>query len=154
MYPVPLSEMVELNEAKGVKMDIKLFFKSRFSIRNLNKYLKNKNEIIFFTQSLTTIIYNNDIKLSENPLNDFYDTIIIINYNFNPSFIPNVIQNGQIYIFPFFSFFKIINVEINKEVKNAKIILNSIGRTQILEEHLENSNDLLYDSNLNIIYSS
>lgn len=58
------------------------------------------------------------------------------------------------YIFPFFSFFKIINVEINKEVKNAKIILNSIGRTQILEEHLENLNDILYDSNLNIIYLS
>ena len=131
-----------------------IYFQILLNKTQLNK--NNKDKIIFFPESIIAKNYNNEnIKYTKKNSSEYFVTTLIINYNYNLDWIPNLLNINDIYIFPFFSFFRIIKIEIDENLKQATIILDAIGRKEILEEKLENAKDIIYDNEnkkMKIIY--
>ena len=55
------------------------------------------------------------------------------------------------YLFQPFSFYKVIEVEINIQNHKADITLETIGKTEILEEKIKNGKEIKYDEIENIM---
>lgn len=142
-----------------------LEFEENINISDLKKLEKEKNQIIlinnfiivekkvdsFFTGLFNTV--DSFRKIIRKMLEYEYQVKILINYNFKKNNIPNCFKNleGKNYIFPPFSFYKVMNVEINSNNNSGTITLNSVGRKEILENNENIKNGLTYNIDENII---
>ena len=80
-----------------------------------------------------------------------YKVKVIIKYNYRENNIPNYFKNLEEYIFPPFSFFKLMNAEIKASNNSGIIILNNVNRKEILECDANLKNGLIYNTSENIM---
>ena len=130
----------------GLKESFKLYRVCSLSYDDLIIFKDNINKIISFKGFTST----NPSTLPFNSVNKFsnkYQVIFIINYEYKDNCEIDCFDISELsvyyaekeYLFRLFTFFKVINVEINEEEKKAEIILNSIGRKKNMEQILSNS---------------
>ena len=88
-----------------------------------------------------------------------FSVIYIITNNYRNNWIPNGInvqeesfyKNEKEILFQPFSFYKVNKVEINKEDYTADIYLETIGKTEILEEKIKKGKNIIYNGNSKIM---
>ena len=156
------------------KINSKLYHRRKMNYKELIKLKENISKIICFKIFLCDIaplghlqgfLYQKLIDSKEfiettylNILdyNDKYDCKIYINYCFQESWKANCISvsKGKLQmpekIFNLFSFFKVKDVKIDENDKSAEIILDSIGKKEILEKKIWREYKPYYNSLENI----
>ena len=138
----------------GLKKNLTLYYKESMDESELLEYRTNINRIICVKEILKTYSSKEDC-IKNIDLNDNHFKIIMeINYCYKYNWYPScfdvskfysIKNNEKIYIFGFFSFFKIENVIMNEFRKEAVIKLKVIGKKEIFEEKMEfidNCNDI------------
>ena len=142
-----------------------LEFEEFINISDLKKLENSKNEIILINNfiivekkvdSFFSGLFNavdSFKKILRKMLEYEYKVKILINYNYKENNIPNCFKNSEDnnYIFPPFSFYKVMNVEINSYNNSGIITLNNVGRKEILENNDNIKNGLTYNIDENII---
>ena len=142
-----------------------LEYEENINIADLKKLEKAKNQIILINNfirvekkadSFFTGLFNavgSVKKILRKMLEYEYLVKILINYNYKENNVPNCFKNleDKNYIFPPFSFYKVMNVEINSNNNSGTITLNSVGRKEILENNENIKNGLTYNIDENII---
>ena len=85
-------------------------------------------------------------------IKNIFNVNLLINYNIKIDKISTCFEyiKDNSFIFQLFSFFKVIYVEINEEKRNATILLDSIGRKEIIEKNVLN-NALYFNTFENVI---
>ena len=140
----------------GLNEDLSLYSSKYMHYNDLIHFQKNIKRIISL-KSIPLISKRNHPVKANRDLKYFVS--FIINYKYKKSNIPNCfnIQPFSPYpkeeevVFQFFSFFKIIDVKIDNKAKTGKIILDSIGRKEILENKIYEDYDIIYNSKENIL---
>ena len=142
-----------------------LEFEEFINISDLKKLESSKNQIILINnfiivekkvKSFFTGLFNavdSFKKIIRKMFEYEYKVKILINYNYKENNIPNCFKNleDNNYIFPPFSFYKVMNVEINSNNNSGTITLNNVGRKEILENNDNIKNGLTYNIDENII---
>ena len=132
--------------------DLKRIERSKNQIIFIKNFIKvEKKEDSFFMGLLNGI---DSFKKIIRKIFDFqYKVKILINYNNRENNIPTCFKNleDDNYIFPPFSFFKVMNVEIKNSNNSGTISLNNVGRKEILENNDNLTNSLIYNINENTI---
>ena len=141
------------NKKKGLKEDnLKLYRGIQSNLYDLLSYERAKGEIICFPSFTST-----SLKLEEAEkfirLSNKYKTIIVINYKYQPGFIPTAVDISKIAmyeeekecIFLPYSFFIVKNIKIDHLEKTARIELDTVGREKILERYLKEGFKLVYN---------
>ena len=142
-----------------------LEFEEFINISDLKKLESSKNQIILINnfiivekkvKSFFTGLFNavdSFKKIIRKMFEYEYKVKILINYNYKENNIPNCFKNleDNNYIFPPFSFYKVMNVEINPNNNSGTITLNNVGRKEILENNDNIKNGLTYNIDENII---
>ena len=132
-------EFMNINYLKRLKNSIN-------QIIFISNFIKVEKKINTFFSGLFNKI--DSFKKIVRKLLDFeYKIKILINYNYKENNIPTCFKNleDNNYIFPPFSFFKVMNVEINSNNNSGTISLNSVGRKEILENNDNLKNGLIYN---------
>jgi V8-like Glu-specific endopeptidase len=140
-------------------------FEEFMNISDLKKIKRSTNQIIFIknfikvekkVDSFFASLFDgiDSFKKIIRKIFDFqYKVKILINYNQRENNIPTCFKNSEDekYMFPPFSFFKVMNVEIKNSNNSGTISLNNVGRKEILENKDNLRNGLIYNINENII---
>jgi hypothetical protein len=140
-------------------------FEEFMNISDLKKIKRSTNQIIFIknfikVEKKVDSFFSNlfdgidSFKKIIRKIFDFqYKVKILINYNQRENNIPTCFKNSEDekYMFPPFSFFKVMNVEIKNSNNSGTISLNNVGRKEILENKDNLRNGLIYNINENII---
>ena len=136
-----------------------LEFEEFINISDLKKLENSKNQIILINNfiivekkvnSFFTGLFNavdSFKKILRKMLEYEYKVKILINYNYKENNIPNCFKNleeDNYYIFPPFSFYKVVNVEIYSNNNSGTITLNNVGRKEILENN-DNINENIFE---------
>jgi len=163
----------ELDNTNKLKKNETLLYRGlKMSYINLSFYERNQNKVITLP-SFTSCSTNKEIgeifsgrrkycqdnnksyyySLEDRKKNKLFSVLITINYNYKKEWEPNAIsiktlsehKNENEYIFPPFSFFKIIKIDIDFENYMADITLESIGKKAILEKVIQEDKIILYN---------
>ena len=145
---------ISKNDVKG---QLQLFHRSKkISYEDLFFFKGNINKIICFKDFLQAIP-------SAKQGSGFFSSrpvLITINYKYMDDYqidffdISRTSFSGEkLFVFGIFSFFKIIDVKINRENKNGEIILDFIGKQKNFESTISrvNNNNIRYIESKNII---
>ena len=130
----------------GLKENRELFRGEKMNYNDLITF-KNKINELFVFKGYFTCSYSRevaDVYSKTYGNKELFSVIVIINYEYEDGLIPNCFVFSKLnnIIFQIFSIFKIKNVEIDENRKKAEIILDSIGRTEIIENKM-----MLYEKN-------
>ena len=162
----------ELNNTNKLKKNETLLYRGlKMSYINLSFYERNQNKVITFpsftscsTNKVIGEIFSGRKKgqgfyenyyypLENRKKNKLFSVLLTINYNYKKEWEPNAIsikalsenKNEDEYIFPPFSFFKILKFDIDFENYMADITLESIGKKSILEKVIQEDKIILYN---------
>ena len=142
-----------------------LQFEEFMNINYLKKLKNSENQIIFINRFIKVEKKKNNFfsgfldgvdsfkKIIRKLFDYEYKIKILIDYKYNENNIPICFKNVEDdkYIFPPFSFFKLMNIEINSNNNSGTIFLKSIGRKEILENNDNLKNGLIYNIDENNI---
>jgi len=139
----------------------------KMNYTNLLQYKRNKGKIILFTDFISTspeikmsILWSGRKKSKEIFESSRYFSVICYIKNIcQDNWIPNSINvtdeskyiKEKKVIFQPFSFFHVKDVQIDIENYTADIYLETIGRTEILEEKIKNGKEIIYNKEENIM---
>ena len=153
--------MMELNSFPFLEdKNCILEFEEFMNIDYLKQLQKSKDKIVFITsfvkveKKVNTFFSSlfdkiDSFKKIVRKLFDFqYKIKILINYNYKENYIPTCFKylEDNNYIFLPFTFFKIVNIEINSNNNSGIISLDCIGRKEILENNDNLKNGLIYNN--------
>ena len=138
----------------------KYLYKGFFlSYTSLLEYKKAIGKIILFSTFISTIENEQNVKgLLKFKSDSKFGVILIIKNIYKKGWVSNVIniQSASLYnerefvILPF-SFFLVKDVQINTKDYTAKINLETIGKTEILENKIKIGNEIEYNKNKKIM---
>ena len=139
----------------------------KMNYTNLLQYKRNKGKIILFTNF---IFVNSEIKISKLSSGRkrskeifeskrLFSVIYYIKNIYRDNWIPNLInvtneskyRKEKDFLFQPFSFFHVKDVQIDMENYTGDIYLETIGRTEILEEKIKNGKEIIYNKEENIM---
>ena len=139
------------------KNNIDLFRKEKLSFTKLLNYERVKGKIIMEPNFMVTV---DDKKIAESLskcsyLKDFFSVLFIIKNNYKKACISNIIEfkdkfEKNYIIFPF-SFFYVKDVKIDLKNYTADIYLETIEKSEILEEQIKKGKEIYYNEKENII---
>ena len=150
------------DENKGIKgKETTTFYRGiRANLSDLLNYESAKGELICFPSFTSTTPLLEQAKVFANVKdNSQYSTIIIINYTCEKGFLPTAVDVSEISeyknekenLFYPYSFFKIIDVQINHLNKSAEIQLEAIRKKTIFEKELKDVTYLAYNEKGNFM---
>ena len=129
----------------------------------LLKYEKDKGNIIIFSKYLAVFedefsayqYSGSDYSIESYETNYIFSVIFYITYLYKENWIPNLINfkifDRTINYFIPFSFYHLKDIKINLKNYTAKIYLESIGRTEILEENIRIGKEIEYNEKENFM---
>ena len=157
-------------EKKGLKENKTLYGGLKMSYISLSFYERKINNIITFPSFTSCSIEENVAKIFSGRTKDYYykdlflpiekrqkdklfSVLLIIDYKYNDGWEPiasnisslSINKDEEEYIFPPFNFFKITKVDINLELYEAEIYLETIGKKNILEKFIRRNNIIRYN---------
>ena len=148
------------DENKGVKKTKTLYRGIRANLSDLLNYESAKGELICFPSfTSTTPLLEKAKEFANTTDNSQYSTIIIINYTWEKGFLPTAVdvsdiskfKNEKENLFYPYSFFRIIDVQINHLNKSAEIQLEAIRKKTIFEKELKDDTYLAYNDKGNFM---
>ena len=109
----------------------------------LNFFKKNIDEIICIKSFISS--FPDKWSAKKFIIREFFGGLFVINYKYNKNCLPDCFDISDISPYPIekehlfkpFSFFKIIDVKINEQERNAEIFLNYIGKSKDFESNLD-----------------
>ena len=155
---------------KGVKQSIVFYNGMQLNIIDLLEYLKNYNKNshitfpFFFSMTINkNLAESNSKKITEKERKEkgLYSIFMEIKYNYENNHEPSVFEVKELSPFPFeeefillpFTFMTIIDLKIDSDHYNANIVLEIIGKKEILEYQIKKSKNfgIEYDKDLKIM---
>ena len=139
---------------------------SKLTYSSLLYYERKKGKIIIFITGFLSTAVDKRVAEdfsgrdeSDSSQNKRFSTIFYINNIYYDNFISNAIDINEInlymsekeYLFLPFSFFRVKDVKININDKNADIYLETVGKKQILENEIKLGKEIEFNSQKNII---
>lgn len=151
-------DILERSEVK-IKNELQLFRGDRMDYNLLLSYQNNKNKIIFF-KGFCSASKSHDIAIPYANVfgnSEAYSVIITINYKFTREWVPycfdiskfEKFENEKTVLFAPDICFKIKEVKIDKQLKRAEILLDSVGIKR--DENLKEVKDIIYNENENFL---
>ena len=142
----------------------------KLSYSCLMPYIKAKGKIILFSSFILTSVEEKLAKILSGRENSkvqykfskLFSVIYIIKYNYQKNWIPNAIivdeespreelkEIKEILLLPF-SFYHLKDIKIDFDNYSADIYLETIGKTEILEEKIKLGKNIIYNEEKNIM---
>ena len=157
-------------EGKGLINAKELYKGMQIDIINLFEYIKNENLLISFSHFMTVTskkdlaILNSkrNQNLSERKDSHLFSVLLKIDYLYDNTYEPSIFDLSDLLPYPDeeefiilpFTFFHIKKVIFDIKKMNADIYLDTIGKTEILEEKVKIGKKLKYDEKNHIIIPS